>query len=183
MQFQSARPDVIRAINQCWLFKHWNESRGPRTLPKWRALESRELTAMSPNLSYTDVVGTDGGARFLIRYHGSRIGEAYGSDCHGKYLDEILPAAFREAALATYRQVVETRHPVYTTVETPDRDGRVVHYERLLLPFGHDGANVDRILASLEMVSPDGAFHASNLMTSGTTPSSYAVCATIPPFP
>ena len=132
MQFQSARPDVIRAINQRWLFKIWNESRGrAQPLPTWRDLEARELAAMSPNLSFTDVVGTDGDTRFLIRYHGARIGEAYGSDCHGKYLDEILPAAYRDAALATYRQVVATRHPVYTTVEIADRDGRIVHYERL----------------------------------------------------
>jgi hypothetical protein len=183
MQFPSARPDIIRAINQRWLFKHWNESRGSRALPEWHALEGREFDSMCSNLSFIDVVATDSHPRFLIRYHGARIGEAYGSDCHGKHLDEILPANFRDAALATYWQVVETRHPVYTAVDTPDRDGRIVHYERLLLPFGRDGVSVDRILASLEMVSLDGGFHAPNLMTSGKTPSRYAVCVTIPPFP
>ena len=181
MQFQSARPDVIRAINQRWLFKHWNDTRGARTLPAWQELEGRAFAAMSANLSFTDVVAADGRPRFLIRYHGSRIGEAYGANCHGKYLDEILPATFRDAALATYWQVVEGRQPVYTAVDTHDSDGRVVHYERLLLPFGRDGANVDRILASLEMVSPDGAFQARTLMKSGKTPSGFAVCATIQP--
>jgi len=179
MQFQAARPDIIRAINQRWLFKHWSESRNGRTLPAWQDLEGREFASMSANLSFTDVVASDGRPRFLIRYHGSRIGEAYGSNCHGKYLDEILPATFREAALATYWQVVESKQPVYTAVDTPDSDGRVVHYERLLLPFGRDGINVDRILASLEMVSPDGAFQAHNLMTSDRMPSNFAVCASI----
>ena len=146
-------------------------------------LEGREFESMSGNLSFTDVVATEGRPRFVIRYHGARIGEAYGADCHGKHLDEILPVNFRDAALATYWQVVETRHPVYTAVDTPDRDGRVVHSERLLLPFGRDGVNVDRILASLEMVSPDGGFHAPNLMTSGKTPSRYAICAMIRPWP
>jgi len=88
-------------------------------LPEWQALEGREFESMLANLSFTDVVATDSRPRFLIRYHGARIGEAYGSDCHGKYLDEILPANFRNAALATYWQVVETRHPVYTAVDTP----------------------------------------------------------------
>ena len=179
MQFKLARPDVIRAVNQRWLYKHWNEAPATRALPVWRDLDSREFAAMSPNLSFTDVIGTNGRPRFLIRYHGSRIGEAYGSDCHGKYLDEVLPANFRQTALSTYWQVVETRSPVYTAVDTPDRDGRVVHYERLLLPFGRDGVTVDRILASLEMISPEGAFHTNNLMTSGKTPSSYTICATI----
>jgi hypothetical protein len=161
------------------LLKHWDDSRGGRVLPTWRDLEGREFAAMSANLSFTDVVSGDGRPRFLIRYHGSRIGEAYGANCHGRYLDEILPETYRDAALATYWRVVESRQPVYTALNTEDSEGRLVHYERLLLPFGQDGTNVDRILASLEMVSPDGAFQTRNLMTSGKTPSRFALCATI----
>jgi hypothetical protein len=178
MHFQAARPDVIRAINQRWLLKYWEEARGGERLPPWRELKDRAFGAMSANLSFTDVVGSNGDMRFLIRYHGSRIGEAYGSDCHGRHLDEILPAAFRDAALATYRHVVTTAQPVYTSVDVSDSDGRLVYYERLLLPFGRDRTHVDRILASLELVSPDGAFNRRNLMTS-TTPSAFKVCATI----
>jgi hypothetical protein len=181
MQFQTARPDIIRAINQRWLFKYWNQSRGAKALPAWQDLDGREFAAMSANLSFTDVVKTADRPRFLIRYHGSRIGEAYGSDCHGKHLDEILPATFRDAALATYWHVVAARQPVYSAADTHDKEGRLVHYERLLLPFGRNGADVDRILASLEMVSPDGAFEARNLMTSGKTPSRFELCVAIEP--
>lgn len=179
MQFQSARPDVIRAINQRWLLQFWNDSRGGGELPQWRDLEGQDLSAMSANLSFTDVVAADGGPRFLIRYHGANIGLAYGSDCHGKYLDQILPPTFREPALATYRQVVAGKVPVYTAFTTSDSSGRLVHYERLLLPFAREGLHVDRILASLEMVSLDGAFEINNLMTASHTPSSFALCATI----
>ena len=39
-----------------------------------------------------------------------------------------------------------------------DPAGRIVHHERLLLPFSHGGAEVDRILASIEAASPEGPF-------------------------
>jgi len=179
MEFQSARPDIVQAINQRWLLKFWNGTRGERPLPVWQTLDGRELSAMAENLSFTDVIRRNGGQRYLIRYHGKRIGEAYGSDCHGRYLDEILPESYRDAALATYHQVVAGRYPVYTSFNTVDRSGRMVHFERLLLPFGKDGETVDRILASLEMVCPDGAFDNRNLMVARRTPSSFAVCAVI----
>lgn len=179
MQFRSAGPDVIRAINQRWLLKFWNDCRGGHALPVWRDLEGNELAAMADNLSFTDVVAAPDGPRFLIRYHGKRIGEAYGSDCHGKHLDEILPANFREAALATYRHVIASKAPFYSAFDTPDRAGRPVHYERLLVPFSYDGNEVDRILASLEMVSLDGAFELRDLMTSSRTPSAFSLSASI----
>ena len=182
MEFTSARPDIVQAINQRWLLKFWNDTRDGRTLPVWQQLDGRELAAMAENLSFTDVVRGNGEQRYLIRYHGKRIGEAYGSDCHGRHLDEIIPESYRDAALATYHQVVDGRRPVYTSFNTVDRAGRVVHFERLLLPFGSDGKSVDRILASLETVCPDGAFDNRNLMVARRTPSSFSVCAVIDPM-
>jgi hypothetical protein len=105
----------------------------------------------------------------------------YGFDCHDKFLDQMRSGQFQDALLGMYQQVVATRTPVFASVDITDREGRIVHYERLLLPFGRDRDTVDRILTSLEMVSPDGAFDHRNLMAVAKTPSSFAVCATIPP--
>ena len=69
--------------------------------------------------------------------------------------------------------------PVYTVVDTHDRDGRLVYYERLLLPFSRNGIDVDRILASLETVSPEGAFENRNIFKAPTTAPTYSLCATI----
>jgi hypothetical protein len=60
-----------------------------------------------------------------------------------------------------------------------DRAGRIVHFERLLLPFGQDGTAVDRVLASIEAVSPEGAFDSRDLMTASASPPAYAFCAVI----
>jgi hypothetical protein len=150
-------------------------------LPTWQGLEADDLMRMSENLSFSDVVATNGGHRYLIRFHGQKIAETYGTNCRGRFLDEILPPAIRETALATYRHVLASRQPVYTVVDTNDRNGRLVHYERLLLPFGRDGRIVDRILVSLETVSPEGAFVNAGLMRQPTLKPTFTLCASIHP--
>ena len=179
MHFTPSRSDVVRSINQRWLLSHWNRVRGDALLPIWKDLAAEQLARISDTLTFQDVVSTYGNPRFLIRFHGARIGEAYGANCQGRYLDQILPEAFRQPALATYYHVVATKLPVYTVVDTRDRDGRLVHYERLLLPFSRNGINVDRILASLETVSPEGAFENRNIFKAPTTAPNYSLCATI----
>jgi hypothetical protein len=69
--------------------------------------------------------------------------------------------------------------PVYTIADMRDQTGRIVHYERLLLPFGHDGIAVDRILASLEVVSPEGAFENRDLMKAPPSPPAFGLCTLI----
>ena len=181
MQFVDSRADVVRSINQRWLLSYWDRLRGSDELPMWQGLETAELADMAASLSFQDVVGSNGDARFLIRYHGQRIAEALGAVCLGRFLDEILPPRYREAALSTYHRVLVTRLPVYTIADTRDRDGRIVHFERLLLPFSRDGVAVDRILASLETVSPEGAFDNRDILKSCLKPPAFALCTTIRP--
>jgi hypothetical protein len=158
---------------------YWERIRGDKILPSWQGLETDELIRISENLAFTDVVPVKGEYRFLIRYQGTKISEACGADSRGKFLDEILRPRLREGALATYRQLLATRQPVYVIVDIADRDGRPVHYERLLLPFGRDNRNVDRILASLETVSPEGAFENRGLMNLPTFKPVFSLCAVI----
>jgi len=181
MNFTSSRPDVIRSSSQRWLLSYWDRLRGASALPIWEGFEAEELAAMAESLSVQDVMGTDGNARFLVRFHGKRIAEAYGSLCQGKFLDEILPPLYREVALATYHRVLTTKLPVYTITDMRDRDGRIVNYERLLLPFSHDGVAINRMLASLETVSPEGTFDNRDLLKSPLNPPAFALCTTIQP--
>jgi len=179
MQFMRSRPDVVRSVSQRWLLSYWDRLRDKRLLPRWQGFEAEELAAMAESLSFLDVIGSDGNARFLIRYHGKKISEAYGSVCQGRFLDEILPPQYREAALATYHRALVTNLPVYTIADMRDRFERIVHYERLLLPFSRDGAAIDRILASLETMSPEGAFDHHDILTPAAKPPAFALCTTI----
>jgi hypothetical protein len=167
MQFQPSRPDVVRAVNQRWLLKFWAENVADGRVPRWQRIDAQRLSTMQQNLSLLDVVtrACDGALRFLIRYHGQTIQRAYGSpDARGRYLDEIVSPGTCPTGLAPYEKAVRDGQPVYTIVDVTDRQGRLVHAERLLLPFARDGETVDRVLAAFEFFCADGAFDAELLM-------------------
>ncbi len=60
------------------------------------------------------------------------------------------------------------RLPVYTIANIDDIYGRIVAYERLLLPFS-DGGGVTHVIASLKTISEDGGFEIKNLMRGNDT--------------
>jgi hypothetical protein len=62
-----------------------------------------------------------------------------------------------------YQACLARALPVYTIADIDDVYGRIVAYERLLLPFS-DGAGVTHIIASLKTISEDGGFEIKNLM-------------------
>jgi hypothetical protein len=180
MQFLAARPDIVRAINQRWLLTAWIREKGLRRIPLWREVSAEEFSRVAEQLSILQVVVGDGAARFLIRFHGDLIAQAYDSaDCRGKHLDEVIPAAGSSGHLAPYYRVLETGQPVYTIHELSDREGRRVNYERLLLPYGRDGQAVDHILAMFEFVCADGAYVRQSLMKTSETQPQLRLSATI----
>ena len=124
-----------------------------------------------------------GAARFLIRFGGVRIQEYIGMSCpsdgYDRFLDEVLPVTYRDAALTAFHEAVAAQEPVYTVADLRDRAGRIVHLERLLLPLSQAGAAVDGILASIEAVSPEGDLENRGLATSRSAPPAFAFCTII----
>lgn len=170
MQFPMARADVIRAVRQRWLLKFWAEHLEGHLIPRWQPVNAETLSPMADNLSLLDLSGAGSATRFMIRYHGSFIGQVYGStDCRGLYLDQVIPPERADESLAAYRQAANLGKPVYTIHDVTDAADRLVHVERLLLPFAHDGQRVDRILASFEFICMDGAFD-NRLLMKGMRP-------------
>jgi hypothetical protein len=182
MQFSNGRPDLIRAINQRWLLKFWKRVKGEQSVPSWQAVEAEDLSRVSANLSFLHVAAGERALRFQIISHGATIGQVYGSaDCRGKYLDEVLPPNACGDALSPFQQTAISGHPVYTVHDVTDCKGRVVHFERLLLPFSRAGATVDRILASFEFICADGAYDGRDLMKTQAAPPTLRLSANIVP--
>lgn len=150
-------------------------------LPALDSVSGPELASLSGDLLFADVMRGAGSTRFLVRSCGARIMEYLGVDCpargEGRYIDEALPPAYRNAALSSFLEVVAARAPVYTIADMRDGAGRIVHFERLLLPFSSDCTSVDRVLASIEAVSPEGAFESRDLVAA--SPPAFGFCAVI----
>jgi hypothetical protein len=180
MLFPDSKPDVIQAINHRWLLKLWSRNLGKHRVPQWQAVEGKNVKRLANNLGFLDVADSLDGVRFLIRFFGTAICRVYGlSDPRGRYLDEVVRTANCPTGLRPYYRAVETGRPVYTIHDFADRDGRLVHSERSLLPFSSDGERVTRLLAAFEFVSPDGAFDQIDLLTLRTAPPALRMSATI----
>ena len=67
-----------------------------------------------------------------------------------------------------YYECVHRARPVYTISNVDDIYGRIVAYERLLLPFSR-GGDVTHVIASLKTISDDGGFEIRNLMRGNDT--------------
>jgi len=175
-------PEIVRSGHQRWLLGYWASQLGPGSLPSGRGLTANDFAIPLDNLAWMELVGTDGGGaqRFRIGFHGTRLAKALGAvDCVGKFIDDVLPPAYVGPALSTYRKVISTKGPVYTVADMRDPAGRIVHHERLLLPFGLGGAETERILVSVEASSPEGPFELQDLMRSPSRPPVIALCTTI----
>jgi hypothetical protein len=177
MPFQKSSPDVIRSVRQRWLLGHWTRARGQDAVPAWKNLDADGLAKMAESLLFCDVA-IESGIRFLIRFRGQQIIETFGPQ-EAKYLDDLLPEMIREETLAAYREAVRIKQPVFTIADTRDPTGKPVTLERLVLPFSRDGAAVDRILASLEMVSIEGSFNSRDLLNGQPRSLSHSVRAII----
>lgn len=173
-------PDIVRSSRQRWLLDHWIARRGHLPLPIWHGLNADEITIPFDSLAWATVAREGGNTRFRIGFHGTRLAEAiWPVACVGKHLDEILPAPYLRSALETWLRVADGREPVYTVADMRDPAGRIVHHERLLLPFTLGGGETERILASIETDSPEGPFVLRELMKSPVRPPVIALCATI----
>lgn len=101
--------------------------------------------------------------RLTIRSDGTRMSNAYGNTGKGRYLDEYVGARLATIVMPVYHECIARRLPVYTISNIDDIYGRIVAYERLLLPFS-EGGRVTHVIASLKTISEDGGFEIKNLM-------------------
>ncbi|MDB5554991.1 MAG: hypothetical protein JWL86_4975 [Rhizobium sp.] len=180
MDFKLVRPDAVRAINQRWLLKFWNRHVGTGEIPPWQAVEAENLTRVSDNLSFLDVTGDGEIKRFRIRPHGSGVAKVYGApDCRGRCLDEVIPRARHPTGLMPYYRAYSTGPPVYTICDLTDKSGRLIHFERMILPFRGNGETVEHILSCFEFVCEDGAFDTTALIRMQSGAQTLRLCAMI----
>jgi hypothetical protein len=164
VQFESANPTVVKSIKQrdllnTWLRLYAREQRMPGIDEYHPARLEDEL----PDLVYYTVDTAQDPPRLTIQSDGTRMSSAYGYTGKGRYLDEYLGARLAPIVMPVYYECIARRLPAYTIANIDDIYGRIVAYERLLLPFSDDGS-VTHIIASLKTISEDGGFEIKNLM-------------------
>ena len=167
MEFESANPSVIKSIRQRDLLNTWLRLYArQKSLPRPDEYRPERLGEELPDLVFFTVDATLEPPCLTIQSDGTRMSDAYGHTGKGRYLEEYLGPWLAPIVMPVYYACIARRLPAYTIATIDDIYGRVVAYERLLLPFS-DGGSITHIIASLKTISEDGGFEIKNLMRGG----------------
>ena len=164
MEFQSAGPSVVKSIKQRDLLNTWLRLYArEQSIPRMSEYQPARIEDELPDLVFYTVDTGSQPPRLTIQSDGTRMSSAYGNTGKGRYLDEYLGARLAPIVMPIYYECIARHLPAYTIANIDDIYGRIVAYERLLLPFSDDGS-VTHIIASLKTISEDGGFEIKNLM-------------------
>lgn len=168
MDFQSATPSIVKSIKQRDLLNTWLRLYAPaQRLPRMENFQPARIEDELPDLVFMTVEMANP-ARVIIDSDGTRMSMAYGHTGRGRYLDEYLGARLAPLVMPIYQHCLDRALPVYTVSHVDDATGRIVAYERLLLPFSAS-EGVTHLIASLKTISEDGSFEIRNLMRASDT--------------
>jgi hypothetical protein len=169
LEFQSANPTIVKSIKQRDLLNTWLRLYArEQVIPRIEEYQPSRLDDELPDLVYYTVDSSQAPPRLTIQSDGTRMSTAYGNTGKGRYLDEYVGAKLVSIVLPVYYEAVQRGLPVYTISNIDDIYGRIVAYERLLLPFS-DGGGVTHVIASLKTISEEGGFEIKNLMRANDT--------------
>ena len=164
MEFASSNPTIVKSIKQRDLLNTWLRLYArAQLLPRIEEYQPERLADELPDLVYYTVDAAHLPPRLLIQSDGTRMSAAYGHTGKGRYLDEYLGIKLASVVMPVYGECLKRALPVYTIANVDDIYGRLVAYERLLLPFS-EGDCVTHVIASLKTISEDGGFEIKNLM-------------------
>jgi hypothetical protein len=164
LEFESAKPSVVKAIKQRDLLNTWLRLYArAQSIPRIEEYQPARFEDELLDLVFCTVDTAPEPPRLIIQSDGTRISSAHGHTGKGRFVDEYLGARLASIVMPVYYECIKRALPVYTIFNIDDTYGRTVDYERLLLPFS-EGGKVTHIIASLKTISEDGGFEIKNLM-------------------
>jgi hypothetical protein len=164
VEFENANPTIVKSIKQRDLLNTWLRLYAREQLmPRIEEYQPERFADELPDLVFYSVDTAQAPPRLLIESDGTRMSSAYGHTGKGRYLDDYLGPRLVPVVMPVYYECVRRALPVYTISSIDDVYGRIVAYERLLMPFSQ-GGHVTHVIASLKTISEDGGFEIRNLM-------------------
>jgi hypothetical protein len=170
MDFESANPTVVKSIKQRDLLNTWLRLYArDQKLPALAEFQPARIEDELPDLVFFTIDATQQPPRIIIDSDGTRMASAYGHTGKGRLLEEYLGPRLAPLVMPVYYECIRRSLPAFTVAHIDDIYGRVVAYERLLLPFSDSRGAVTHIIGSLKTISEDGGFEIKNLMRGNET--------------
>jgi hypothetical protein len=170
MDFESANPTVVKSIKQRDLLNIWLRLYArDQKLPALTEFQPARIEDELPDLVFFTIDATQQPPRIIIDSDGTRMASAYGHTGKGRLLEEYLGPRLAPLVMPVYYECIRRSLPAFTVAHIDDVYGRIVAYERLLLPFSDSRGAVTHIIGSLKTISEDGGFEIKNLMRGNET--------------
>ncbi len=158
MQFDIIPVHAVKSISQRNLAVHWQSLHAKLGMPRFADFSPGNRAHDPRQMLVWTVDEQNGERRYRHLYGGAYVFEAFGPDASVASVPERLREPF-EAGLDA---CVTSASIIYMSIATSDPSGHRIECERLLLPFRNGGETVSHILASLQLVSPEGSFRAAD---------------------
>jgi hypothetical protein len=126
------------------LYEYWRMKKGARLAPSRGDVVPAEIRSLLPRIFMVDVVGAP--PRFRFRLVGTEVVERFGEEITGRFLDELDLDEVNQEISDDYRKAVASCGPVCSRWTYTKHDGKLLRYERILLPLSSDGKAIDMIL-------------------------------------
>jgi hypothetical protein len=179
LEFESANPTIVKSIKQRDLLNTWLRLYArAQSLPRMEEYQPERIEEELAELVFLTVENAQA-PRLLIESDGTRMSIAYGNSGKGRYLDEYLGTKLAPLIMPIYHECLRRALPVYSVSHVDDSYGRIVAYERMLLPFSDGGDGVTDVIASLKTICEDGGFEIRNLMRGNDALPTSKRCAVI----
>jgi hypothetical protein len=170
MDFESANPTVVKSIKQRDLLHTWLRLYArDQKIPALAEYQPERIEEELPDLVFFNIDASSSPPRIIIDSNGTRMASAYGHTGKGRRLEEYLGPRLAPFVMPVYYECIRRALPAFTIAHIDDVYGRIVAYERLLLPFSDHGSTVTHVIGSLKTISEDGGFEIKNLMRGNET--------------
>ena len=170
MDFESANPTIVKSIKQRDLLNTWLRLYArDQKLPSIAEYRPERIEDEIPDLVFFTIDATQRPPHIIIDSDGTRMASAYGHTGKGRRLEDYLGPSLAPLVMPVYYESIRRRLPAFTIAHIDDVYGRIVAYERLLLPFSDRDGTVTHIIGSLKTISEDGGFEIKNLMRGNET--------------
>jgi hypothetical protein len=171
MHIRSADRSVIKSIRQRGLLTEWSRRHveAGEQLPSLDRFCPAFFEEEKGDMLIYGVADASEQPRFIIRYDGQRLSQAYAKVGKGAALQDVMGPKRAAVILPLYYACVRRRLPIYSICAATDVHGTKVDFERLLLPFG-SGGRVTDLIASLKTISVNGSFEQKQLLRTDEAP-------------
>lgn len=155
MRLEIVPIQAVKSISQRNLAAHWQSLHARSGLPRVADFSPGDRAHDPKQLLLWAVDRQNGEHGYRHLHGGAHVLEAFGAHASA----ESVPERLREALRSGLDACASSASMIYMSIATSDPSGNRIECERLLLPFGSGSSDVTYIIASLQLVSLEGAFH------------------------